>query len=72
MVSTAIPGTADAAEASRVGIRSTYAAMQTEINACSTVDELYAILEKYPRQDVPPEALLSGYDDTQVGLNIPL
>jgi len=72
VVSTAIPGTADAAEASRVGIRSTYAAMQTEINACSTVDEVYAILEKYPRQDVPPEALLSGYDDTQVGLNIPL
>ena len=72
VVSTAIPGTADAAEASRVGIRSTYAAMQTEINACSTVDEVYAILEKYPRQDVPPEALPSGYDDTQVGLNIPL
>ena len=72
VISTAIPGTADAAEASRVGIRSTYAAMQTEINACSTVDEVYAILEKYPRQDVPPEALPSGYDDTQVGLNIPL
>ena len=72
VISTAIPGTADAAEASRVGIRSTYAAMQTEIDACSTVDEVYAILEKYPRQDVPPEALPSGYDDTQVGLNIPL
>ena len=72
VVSTAIPGTADAAEASRVGIRSTYAAMQTEINACSTVDEVYAILEKYPRQDVPPEAVPSGYDNTQVGFNIPL
>ena len=72
VVSTAIPGTADAAEASRVGIRSTYAAMQTEIDACSTVDEVYAILEKYPRQDVPPEAVPSGYDHTQVGFNIPL
>ena len=72
VVSTAIPGTADAAEASRVGIRSTYAAMQTEIDACSTVDEVYAILEKYPRQDVPPEAVPSGYDITEVGFNIPL
>ena len=72
VVSTAIPGTADAAEASRVGIRSTYAAMQTEINACSTVDEVYAILQKYPRQDVPIEALPSGYDTTEIGLNIPL
>ena len=72
VVSTAIPGTADAAEASRVGIRSTYAAMQTEIDACSTVDEVYAILQKYPRQDVPREALSSGYDTTEIGANIPL
>ena len=72
VVSTAIPGTADAAEASRVGIRSTYAAMQTEIDACSTVDEVYAILEKYPSKPRPPEALPSGYDCTQVGPNIPL
>ena len=72
VVSTAIPGTADAAEASRVGIRSTYAAMQTEIDACSTIDEIHAILQKYPRQNVPPEALPSNYDCTQVGPNIPL
>ena len=73
VVSKAIPGTAtDAAEASRVGIRSTYAAMQTEIDACSTIDEIHAILQKYPRQNVPPEALPSNYDCTQVGPNIPL
>ena len=72
VVSTAIPGTADAAEASRVGIRSTYAAMQTEIDDASTIDEIYAILEKYPRQDVPREALPSGYDTTEIGPNIPL
>ena len=62
VVSTAIPGTADAAEASRVGIRSTYAAMQTEINACSTVDEVYAILQKYPSVSSPDTAHYSGYD----------
>ena len=73
VIAKAIPGTAtDAAEASRVGIRSTYDSMQTEIDACSTVDEVYAILEKYPRQDVPPEAVPSGYDITEVGFNIPL
>ena len=72
VVSTAIPGTADAAEASRVGIRSTYTTMQTEIDNASTVDEVYAILQKYPRQDVPPEAVPSGYDITEVGFNIPL
>ena len=72
VVSTAIPGTSDAAEASRVGIRSTYTTMQTEIDACSTVDEIYAILEKYPSKPRPPEALPSGYDCTQVGPNIPL
>ena len=73
VIAKAIPGTAtDAAEASRVGIRSTYNTMQTEIDACSTVDEVYAILQKYPRQDVPPEAVPSGYDTTEVGFNIPL
>tara|TARA_B100000579_G_scaffold166201_1_gene135007 strand:- start:1601 stop:2224 length:624 start_codon:yes stop_codon:yes gene_type:complete len=73
VISKAIPGTAtDAAEASRVGIRATYNTMQTEIDACSTVDEVYAILQKYPRQDVPPEALPSGYDTTEIGVNIPL
>ena len=73
VVSKAIPGTAtDSAEASRVGIRSTYASMQTEIDACSTIDEIHAILQKYPRQNVPPEALPSNYDCTQVGPNIPL
>ena len=46
--------------------------MQTEIDACSTVDEVYAILQKYPRQDVPREALSSGYDTSEIGANIPL
>ena len=73
VISKAIPGTAtDTAEASRVGIRSTYASMQTEIDACSTIDEIHAILQKYPRQNVPPEALPSGYDATPIGPNIPL
>ena len=63
VVSTAIPGTAEAAEASRVGIRSTYAAMQTEIDDASTIDEIYAILEKYPSLRKPSEALESGYTD---------
>ena len=73
VIAKAIPGTAtDAAEASRVGIRSTYTTMQTEIDNASTVDEVYAILQKYPRQDVPPEAVPSGYDITEVGFNIPL
>ena len=73
VIAKAIPGTAtDAAEASRAGIRATYNTMQTEIDACSTVDEVYAILQKYPRQDVPPEAVPSGYDTTEVGFNIPL
>ena len=73
VISKAIPGTeTDAAEASRVGIRATYNTMQTEIDACSTVDEVYAILQKYPRQDVPQEALQSGYDTTEIGANIPL
>ena len=73
VIAKAIPGTAtDAAEASRVGIRSTYTTMQTEIDNASTVDEVYAILQKYPSQDVPPEAVPSGYDHTRVGFNIPL
>ena len=73
VVSKAIPGTAtDAAETSRVAIRTKYATMQTEIDACSTIDEIHAILQKYPRQNVPPEALPSNYDCTQVGPNIPL
>ena len=60
-IAKAIPGTADAAEVSRVGIRSTYATMQTEIDACSTVDEIYAILEKYPSLPKPPEARRENY-----------
>ena len=63
-IKTAIPGTADAAEVSRVGIRSTYATMQTEIDACSTVDEIYAILQKHPSRPIPPEADLSQYDNS--------
>ena len=66
VVSTAIPGTSDAAEASRVGIRTTYASMQTEIDDASTIDEIYAILQKYPQVVRPPEALDSGYDNTEV------
>ena len=66
VVSTAIPGTADAAEVSRVGIRSTYTTMQTEIDDASTIDEIYAILQKYPQVVRPPEALDSGYDNTEV------
>ena len=66
IVAKGIPGTADAAETSRVGIRSTYTAMQTEIDNASTIDEIYAILQKYPRVERPPEALDSGYDRTEV------
>ena len=35
--------------------------MQTEIDACSTVDEIYAILEKYPSLPKPPEARRENY-----------
>ena len=63
-IKTAIPGTTDAAETSRVGIRSTYSTMQTEIDACSTIDEIYAILQKYPSRPIPPEADLSQYDNS--------
>ncbi len=66
IVSKGIPGTTDAAEASRVGIRSTYTSMQSEIDACSTVDEIYAILQKYPKRAIPRQALESGYDRTPV------
>ena len=61
-VSTAIPGTADAAEASRATIRTKYATMQTEIDNASTIDALYAIMDKYPSQTVPPVALDSGFE----------
>ena len=61
VVATAIPGTFAAAEESRVGIRTTYATMQTEIDDASTIDELYAILQKYPSFPKPPEAHESGY-----------
>ena len=67
VVAKAIPGTAtSAAEASRVGIRSTYATMQTEIDDASTIDEIYAILQKYPSRLIPKEALESGYERTRV------
>ena len=62
VVSTAIPGgAAEAAEASRVGIRSTYTTMQTEIDDASTIDEIYAILQKYPSKPRPPEARPENY-----------
>ena len=62
VVSKAIPGTADAAEASRASLRTKYATMQTEIDAASTIDELYAIMEKYPSLPKPREAEESGYE----------
>ena len=62
IVSKAIPGATDAAEASRAAIRTKYATMQTEIDAASTIDELYAIMEKYPSFPRPPEAEDSGYE----------
>ena len=62
IVSKAIPGTADAAEASRASLRTKYATMQTEIDAASTIDELYAIMEKYPSLPKPLEAEESGYE----------
>ena len=65
VVATAIPGTFAAAEESRVGIRTTYATMQTEIDDASTIDEIYAILQKYPTKPIPKEALESGYDTTR-------
>ena len=39
-----IPGQAEGAEAARVTIRAKYAAMQTAIDAASTVDEIKAVL----------------------------
>ena len=67
VISKAIPGTAtDAAEASRASTRTKYATMQTEIDDASTIDEIYAILQKYPSLLVPKEALDSGYDRTEV------
>ena len=71
IVAKAIPGSAtDDAEASRAATRTKYATMQTEIDACSTVDEVYAILQKYPTLERPPEARPSGFDTTMVGPNI--
>ena len=64
IVAKAIPGSAtDTAEAARASIRTKYATMQTEIDNASTIDELYAILQKYPSLRKPPEALESGYTD---------
>jgi len=40
-----IPGQAEGAEAARAAIRTKYAAMQTQIDAASTVDEIKAALE---------------------------
>ena len=66
-IAKAIPGTeTDAAEASRASTRTKYATMQTEIDDASTIDEIYAILQKYPSLLVPKEALDSGYDRTEV------
>jgi len=71
IISKAIPGTAtDAAESSRAATRTKYNTMQTEIDACSTVDEVYAILQKYPTLQKPIEAHPSGFDTTMVGPNI--
>ena len=62
VISKAIPGTAtDAAEASRASTRTKYATMQTEIDDASTIDELYAILQKYPSLRKPPEARPENY-----------
>ncbi len=64
IIAKAIPGSdTDAAEASRAATRTKYATMQTEIDNASTIDELYAILQKYPSLRKPPEALESGYTD---------
>ena len=72
IVSKAIPGTAtDDAEAARAATRTKYASKQTERNACSTVAEVYGILQKYPALQKPPEANESGFDRTRVGPNIP-
>jgi len=40
-----IPGQMEGAEAARATIRTKYAAMQTQIDAASTVDEIKAVLE---------------------------
>ena len=40
-----IPGQAEGAEAARAAIRTKYAAMQTQIDAASTVNEIKAALE---------------------------
>ena len=35
--------------------------MQTEIDDASTIDEIYAILQKYPSKPRPPEARPENY-----------
>jgi len=61
-ISKAIPGSAtDAAETSRAAIRTKYATFQTEIDNASTIDDLYDIMQKYPKVPIPPEANKSGY-----------
>jgi len=63
IVAKAIPGSAtDTAEATRASIRTKYATMQTEIDDASTINEIYAILQKYPKQKRPPEATQDGFE----------
>ena len=45
IVSKQIPGEVEAAEAQRVLIRTKYATKQTEIDACTTVEQLQTIIE---------------------------
>ena len=37
--------------------------MQTEIDNASTIDEIHAILQKYPKQQRPPEAFPDGFQE---------
>tara|TARA_B100001996_G_scaffold72769_1_gene53431 strand:+ start:543 stop:1151 length:609 start_codon:yes stop_codon:yes gene_type:complete len=68
IIAKAIPGTdSDAAEATRAALRTKYATMQTEIDNASTIDEIHAILQKYPKQQRPPEADPNGFE--QGGIN---
>ena len=68
IIAKAIPGTdSDAAEAIRAALRTKYATMQTEIDNASTIDEIHAILQKYPKQQRPPEADPNGFE--QGGIN---
>jgi len=64
IISKAIPGTdSDVAEATRASLRIKYATMQTEIDNASTIDEIHAILQKYPKQQRPPEAFPDGFQE---------